>query len=123
MPYTLSGSSTYLRVVFERCKCDDPALPVEDRYCQIRGLDQFEDLGVRVDAVVDVVLSNLNQVNNLIAVVRVSPTENDALKVELVSLQLLLVIDFNVCFHVSSFTLSFFCNALNIINLLQINYL
>ena len=95
----------YLREVFESCKGNDPALSVEDGYSEVCCLNEFEDLGVRVDTVIDIVLSNLNQVNNLIAVIRVSPAEDEAFRVKLVSPIVL------IHFHIVSFHHFFLANS------------
>ena len=85
-----------MREVFKCCESHDASILVEDCDGEQRGFDEFEHLGVGVDAVVHVVLANLNQVNNLIAVVRVRPSEHDALEVEIA---FLLLIHFHISFH------------------------
>ena len=78
----LTNKLDYLREVLESSERDYMALPIKDCNSQVSCLNELEDLGVRVDAVVHVVLSNLYQVNNLIAVIRVSPSEDNAVEIE-----------------------------------------
>ena len=81
--------------VLEGREGNDAPLAVEHGDCEEGGFNEFEDLGVGVDAVVHIVLANLNQVNNLIAVVRVGAPQHDALKVEVT----FLLIHFHISFH------------------------
>lgn len=89
------ASLSYLWEVFECSEGDDAVVAVEHRDGHEGGFNEFEDLRVGVDAVVHVVLSNLNQVNNLIAVIWVCAAEDNALKVELA----LLLVDLHISFH------------------------
>ena len=92
----------YLWVIFECGKSHDAALSIEHRDGQVGSLNQFEDLRVGVHSIVHVVLAHLDQVNNLIAVVRVGASQDDALEIEVAPLDLLLLfIEFHVIrFHV-----------------------
>jgi len=107
IPYRVSRSinffrkSAYLWVVFKCGECHNTALSIEDCDGQVGGLNKLENLGVRVDSIVDVVLAHLDQIYNLIAVVWVGASEDDALEIEVALILMLLFIDFHVVsFHV-----------------------
>lgn len=75
-------SVTYLRVVFEGSEGAHVALAVDHRDREVGRLNQLQDLGIRVHAVVDVVFADLDEVDDGVAVVGVRAPEDDALTVE-----------------------------------------
>lgn len=90
--------AAYLGAVFEGGEGDHASLAVEDRDGEVRGLNEPQHLRVRVDAVVNVVLTNLYQVYNLIAVIWVGAAQDDALQIEAVAVveHLLLLVSVDV---------------------------
>ena len=72
---TVKMSVTYLWVVLKRSKSNHVSISVDSGYCQVRRFDQFEYFGIRVHTVVDVVLANFDQVDNVIAVIRICSPE------------------------------------------------
>ena len=76
-------SVTYLWVVLECSESNHVSVAVDSGYCQVRRFDQFQNFWIRVNAVVDVVLADFNQVDNVVAVIRICSAEHDALKVKL----------------------------------------
>ena len=83
--------STYLREVFESCEGNHLTVSVYDGYSQVGCLYEFQYIWIGVDTTVYVVFTNLDQVYNGVKVVRISASQNDALKVEVRLLLHLLV--------------------------------
>lgn len=81
-------SVTYLWVVFKGSEGAHVALAVDHRDREVGRLNQLQDLRVRVHTVVDVVLANLNEVDDRVAVVGVRAPQNDALTVEVLEVLL-----------------------------------
>lgn len=75
-------SVTYLRVVFEGSEGAHVALAVDHRDREVGRLNKLQNLRISVHAVVDVVLTDLNEVDDCVAVVGVRAPQNDALAVE-----------------------------------------
>ena len=88
---------TYLREIFEGCKSCHVAFPVQDCDGKISGLDQLQDPRVGVNSVENVVLSDLDEVDDLVAVVRVGPADNDPIMVEFI--HSLVLVSFKVWIH------------------------
>ena len=76
-------SVTYLWVVLEGSECNHVPIPVDRGYCQVRRFDQFKNFGIRVHAVVNVVLAYFYQVDDVVAVVRICSPKDDAVIVKL----------------------------------------
>ena len=69
--------------VFKGGKGAHVTVTVDDSDCEVSSFNQLKDFRIRVDAVVDVVLSNLNQVDDRVTVVGVCTSKNDTFIVEL----------------------------------------
>ena len=83
-------SDTYLWEVFESSKAYNLSVAVNDSYRQVGCLNEFQNIWVGIDTTVDIILANLDQVDDIIQIVRIGSTQNDALKVKLhILLQLL----------------------------------
>ena len=92
---------TYLREVLEGGKCNHVPIVVQHGDCQVCWFDEFQDPGVRVNSVVDVILSDLDQLDDLVAVVGVSTSEDETFEVGL--FLLVLLNSFKVSVHTDKF--------------------
>jgi hypothetical protein len=76
---------TYLREVFKCCEGHYIAFAVQHGDSKESAFYQFQNSRVRVNTVINVVLANLNQVDDLVAIVGVGPAKNDAIVIEFFS--------------------------------------
>lgn len=98
---------TYLREVLECGKCHNVALTIKDSDSQESWFDQLKDSWVRVYSVVHIVFANFDQVDDLVAVIRVGSSQDESVIIEIILLFLLVSLKFWVHFFVSLFVL--FC--------------
>jgi len=80
--------STYLWEIFKCGERDDVSVSVQDGYGEVGGFDQLQDPWVRIHSVVRVVLSDFNQIDDLVAVVRVSSPKNDTIVIKFFNVHL-----------------------------------
>jgi len=98
-----------LWVVLEGSEANYISVCVDGRDRQIGGLNQLEHLRVGVHSVVDVVLSDLDQVDDGVGVVGIGSSENDIINVELLFFfRLLLVFKFLLIFSIHSWWVLYF---------------
>ena len=94
----------YLREIFESGKSDNGAgVTVNYCYREIGCLNKFKNFRVRVNAVVNVVLPDFNQVNDSISVVGVGSSEDNTVLVK-VKLFLLMTLTSSAAWCASTIT-------------------
>lgn len=82
------ASVTYLRVIVKGCKGHHVSVSINDCDCQVSRFDKFKNFRIWVYPVVNVVFSDLNKIDDRVAVVRIRPPQNDAFTVKLFELSL-----------------------------------
>ena len=96
---------TYLWEVLECCEGHDVAISVENGDGQVGRLDQLEYPGVGIYSVVNVVLSDLNQVDDLVTIIRVGSAKDNSAIIKFFRFICLLI--FKFCIHAVRFFVCF----------------
>lgn len=71
-----------LRKILKSCKGYNVSFAVQDRYGDVGRFDEFQDAWVRVDTIEHVILANLDQIDDLLCVVRIRSPENNSIIVK-----------------------------------------